>query len=139
MCGNLILFKQKLYEKDLAGLTVIYEEIMIGINQSKDFEQFMYLFSSTIQITEFVSSLFLGLNITGLKEELLNEISEFDLMQLSCELSLSRYISPQKRIMLITLKILLKKILSNDLLGKHKDLKLKLLGYYQSMTKFLGK
>ena len=136
MCGNPVLFKQKLYEKDLASLTVIYEEIMIGINQSKDFEQFMYLFSSTLQITEFVSSILLGMNITGLKDELLNEISEFDLMQLSCELSLSRYISPQKRIMLITLKVLLKKILSNDLLGKHKDLKLKLAGYYNSMTKF---
>jgi len=139
MCGNPLLFKQKLYEKDLANLTVIYEEIQIGINQSKDFEQFMYLFSSTLQITEFVSSILLGMNITGLKDELLNEISEFDLMQLSCELSLSRYISPQKRIMLITLKVLLKKILSNDLLGKHKDLKLKLAGYYNTMTKFLGK
>ena len=139
MCGNPVLFKQKLYEKDLASLTIIYEEIQIGINQSKDFEQFMYLFSSTLQITEFVSSILLGMNITGLKDELLNEISEFDLMQLSCELSLSRYISPQKRIMLITLKVLLKKILSNDLLGKHKDLKLKLAGYYNSMTKFLGK
>ena len=139
MCGNVTLFKQKLYEKDLANLTVIYEEIQIGINQSKDFEQFMYLFSSSLQITEFVSSILLGMNITGLKDELLNEISEFDLMQLSCELSLSRYISPQKRIMLITLKVLLKKILSNDLLGKHKDLKIKLAGYYNSMTKFLGK
>jgi len=139
MCGNPLLFKQKLYEKDLASLTVIYEEIQIGINQSKDFEQFMYLFSSTLQITEFVSSILLGMNITGLKDELLNEISEFDLIQLSCELSLSRYISPQKRIMLITLKVLLKKILSNDLLGKHKDLKLKLAGYVNSMTKFLGK
>ena len=76
MCGNPVLFKQKLYEKDLAALTVIYEEIMIGINQSKDFEQFMYLFSSTLQITEFVSSILLGMNITGLKDELLNEISE---------------------------------------------------------------
>ena len=57
MCGNVTLFKQKLYEKDLAALTIIYEEIMIGINQSKDFEQFMYLFSSTLQITEFVSSI----------------------------------------------------------------------------------
>ena len=71
ICGNPILFKQKLYEKDLAGLTVIYEEIQIGINQSKDFEQFMYLFSSTLQITEFVSSILLGMNITGLKDELL--------------------------------------------------------------------
>ena len=139
MCGNPSTFKQKLYEKDLANLTIIYEEIQIGINQSKDFEQFMYLFSSTLQITEFISSILLGMNITGLKDELLNEISEFDLMQLSCELSLSRYISPQKRIMLITLKVLLKKILSNDLLGKHKDLKLKLAGYYNTMTKFLGK
>ena len=66
MCGNPILFKQKLYEKDLASLTTIYEEIMIGINQNKDFEQFMYLFSSTLQITEFVSSILLGMNITGL-------------------------------------------------------------------------
>ena len=139
ICGNPVLFKQKLYEKDLMGLTVIYEEIQIGINQSKDFEQFMYMFSSTLQITEFVSSLLLGLNITGLKDELLNEISEFDFRQLACELRLSRYISPQKRIILITLKVLLKKILSNDLLGKHKDLKLKLLGYYNNMTKFLGK
>ena len=71
MCCNPILFKQKLYEKDLAGLTVIYEEIQIGINQSKDFEQFMYMFSSTLQVAEFVSSLLLGLNITGLKDELL--------------------------------------------------------------------
>ena len=96
MCRNPVLFKQKLYEKDLAGLTVIYEEIQIGIDQSKDFQQFKYMFSSTIQITEFVSSLLLGLNITGLKDELLNEISEFDLRQLARELSLSRYISPQK-------------------------------------------
>ena len=139
MCGNPLTFKQKLYEKDLANLTIIYEEIQIGINQSKDFEQFMYMFSSGLQIAEFVSSILLGMNITGLKDELLNEISEFDLRQLACELSLSRYISPQKRIMLITLKVLLKKILSNDLLGKHKDLKLKLAGYYNSMTKFLGK
>ena len=64
------------------GLIVIYEEVQIGINQSKDFEQFMYMFSSTLQVTEFVSSLLLGLNITGLKDELLNEISEFDLRQL---------------------------------------------------------
>ena len=124
--------------KDLAGLTVIYEEIQIGINQSKDFEQFMYMFSSANQIAEFVSSLLLGLNITGLKDELLNEISKFDLRQLACELSLSRYIS-RKNVLLITIKVLLKKILSNDLLGKHKDLKLKLAGYYNSMTKFLGK
>ena len=40
--------------------------------------------------------------------------------------------------MLITLKVFLKKILSNDLLSKHRDLKLKLAGYYNSMTKFLG-
>jgi len=139
MCGNPLLYKQKLYEKDLASLTVIYEEIQIGINQSKDFEQFMYMFSTTLQITEFVSSILLGMNITGLKDELLNEISEFDLRQLACELSLSRYISPQKRIMLIALKVLLKKILSNDLLGKHKDLKIKLLGFYRSMSKFLAK
>ena len=78
------------------------------------------------------------MNIAGLKDDLLTEISEFDLKQLACELSLSRYISPQKRIMLITLKVLLKKILSNDLLGKHKDLKIKLLGYYNSMSRFLG-
>ena len=82
MCGNPLLFKQKLYEKELAGLTIIYEEIQIGINQSKDFEQFMYAFSSTLQITEFISSILLGMNITGLKDELLNEISEFDLRQL---------------------------------------------------------
>ena len=96
MCGNPVLFKQKLYEKDLASLTVIHEEIMIGINQSKDFEQFMYLFSSSLQITEFISSILLGMNITGLKDELLNEISEFDLRQLACELSLSR-LFPRKR------------------------------------------
>ena len=96
----------------------------------------MYMFSSGLQIAEFVSSILLGMNITGLKDELLNEISEFDLRQLACELSLSRYISPQKRIMLIALKALLKKILSNDLLGKHKDLKLKLLGYYNNIVKF---
>ena len=44
ICGNSVLFKQRLYEKDLASLTIIYEEIQIGINQSKDFEQFMYMF-----------------------------------------------------------------------------------------------
>ena len=36
MYGNPILFKQKLYEKDLASLTVIYEEVQIDIHQSKD-------------------------------------------------------------------------------------------------------
>ena len=66
-CGNPVLFKQKLYEKDLAGLTVIYEEIQIGINQSKDFEQFIYMFSSAIQITEFVSSLLLLLIIKRIR------------------------------------------------------------------------
>ena len=98
----------------------------------------MYMFSSGLQITEFVSSILLGMNIAGLKDDLLTEISEFDLRQLACELSLSRYISPQKRIMLIILKVLLKKILSNDLLGKHKDLKVKLLGFYNNMSRFLG-
>ena len=81
----------------------------------------------------------LGVNIAGLKDSILEEISEFDLKQLACELSVSRYVTPQKRLLLITLKVLLKKILSNDLLNKHQDLKVKLFGYYQSLSKFLGR
>ena len=44
MCGNVTLFKQKLYEKDLAALIIIYEEIQIGINQSKDLAIYVSLF-----------------------------------------------------------------------------------------------
>ena len=140
ICGdNPILFKQKLYEKDIATLNIIYEEIQIGINQSKDYEQFMYMFSTSLKAAEFISSLMLGLNITGLKDDILEEISEFDLRQLACELSVSRYVSPKMRLMLIAVRALLKKILSNDLLSKHDNLKLKLAGYYQSINKFLGR
>ena len=136
---DIYLFKQSLYEKDIATLNVIYEEIQIGINQSKDYEQFMNMFSTSLKLTEFISSIMLGINIAGLKDSILEEISEFDLRQLACELSVSRYVTPQKRLILITLKVLLKKILSNDLLNKHQDLKVKLLTYYQSMSKFLGR
>ena len=138
ICGdNPVLFKQKLYEKDLATLNIIYEEIQIGINQSKDYEQFMNMFSTSLKCAEFISSIMLGINISGLKDDILEEISEFDLRQLACELSVSRYISPKMRLMIITLKILLKKVLSNDLLNKHQNLKIKLAGYYQTISKIL--
>ena len=61
-----------------------------------------------------------------------------DLRQLACELSLSRYISPQKRIMLITLNAVLKKILtSSNLININNDLKVKLYSYYQKINSYL--
>ena len=137
LTGDKAAFKQSLYSKDLKTLTVIYEEIQIGLNSSKDYEQFINMFSTSLKCIEFVSNILLGISITGLQEEVLREIDEFDLKQLACELSLSRYISPQKRVMLVAVKILLKKVLSNDLLSANKDLKLKLYNYYTSISKFL--
>ena len=124
--------------KILRTLNAIYEEIQIGLNQSKDYDQFMQLFSTALKACEFVSNILLGLNLTGLRDDVLNEIDEFDLRQLACELSLSRYISPQKRIMLITLNAVLKKILtSSNLININNDLKVKLYSYYQKINSYL--
>ena len=73
-------------------MTIIYEEVQIGLNSSKDYEQFMNMFSTYIKCIEFVSSISLGIKITGLQDEMLKEIDEFDLRQLAYELSLSKYI-----------------------------------------------
>ena len=138
ICGDKTLFKQSLYEKDTQTLNAIYEEIQIGLNQSKDYEQFMQLFSTSLKAMEFISNILLGLNLTGLRDDVLNEIDEFDLRQLACELSLSRYISPQKRIMLITLNAVLKKILtSSNLININNELKVKLYGYYSKINSYL--
>ena len=138
ICGDKTLFKQSLYEKDTQTLNAIYEEIQIGLNQSKDYEQFMQLFSTSLKAMEFISNILLGLNLTGLRDDVLNEIDEFDLRQLACELSLSRYISPQKRIMLITLNTVLKKILtSSNLININNDFKVKLYSYYQKINSYL--
>ena len=107
ICGDPTTFKQCLYEKDTQTFNAIYKEIQIGLNQSKDCDQFMQLFSTALKATEFVSNILLGLNLTGLRDDVLNEIDEFALRQLVCELSLSRYISPQKRITLITVNAIL--------------------------------
>ena len=140
ICGDPTTFKQSLYEKDTQTLNAIYEEIQIGLNQSKDYDQFMQLFSTALKAMEFVSNILLGLNLTGLRDDVLNEIDEFDLRQLACELSLSRYISPQKRIMLITLNAVLKKILtSSNLININNDLKVKLYSYYQKINSYLKK
>ena len=125
--------KQSLYSRDNKTLKVIYEEIQIGLNSSKDFEQFMSLFSTSIGCLEFVSNILLGIKLTGLRDEILDEIDEFDLK------SLSRYISPQCRIMLTALRVLFKKILSNDLLSANQNLKIKLFSYYSKLSGFLGK
>ena len=138
ICGDKTLFKQSLYEKDTQTLNALYEEIQIGLNQSKDYEQFMQLFSTSLKAMEFVSNILLGLNLTGLRDDVLSEIDEFDLRQLACELSLSRYISPQKRIMLITLNAVLKKILtSSNLLNINSELKAKLYTYYAKISSYL--
>ena len=138
ICGDKTTFKQSLYEKDTQTLNAIYEEIQIGLNQSKDYDQFMQLFSTSLKAMEFISNILLGLNLTGLRDDVLNEIDEFDLRQLACELSLSRYISPQKRIMLITLNAVLKKILaSSNLISLNNDLKVKLYSYYQKINSYL--
>ena len=138
ICGDKTLFKQNLYEKDTQTLNAIYEEIQIGLNQSKDYEQFMQLFSTSLKAMEFVSNILLGLNLTGLRDDVLSEIDEFDLRQLACELSLSRYISPQKRIMLITLNAVLKKILtSSNLLNLNTEIKAKLYDYYKKINSYL--
>jgi hypothetical protein len=96
------------------------------------------MFSSGLRSLEFVTNILAGINIAGLRDEILGEIDETDLRMLACELSVSRFISPQRRIMLISVKVLLKKILSSDLISKHADLKLKLAGYYQKFAKFLN-
>ena len=138
ICGDKTSFKQCLYEKDTQTLNAIYEEIQIGLNQSKDYEQFMQLFSTSLKAMEFVSNILLGLNLTGLRDDVLSEIDEFDLRQLACELSLSRYISPQKRILLITLNAVLKKILtSSNLININNDLKVKLYSYYSKINSYL--
>ena len=138
ICGDKTSFKQSLYERDTQTLNAIYEEIQIGLNQSKDYEQFMQLFSTSLKAMEFVSNVLLGLNLTGLRDDVLNEIDEFDLRQLACELSLSRYISPQKRIMLITLNAVLKKIISSsNLLSLNNEIKGKLYSYYQKINSYL--
>ncbi len=54
---GLALFKQSLYEKDIPALEIIYEEIQVGINRVKDYDQFMNLFSSTLKAMEFISNL----------------------------------------------------------------------------------
>lgn len=138
ICGDKTLFKQSLYEKDTQTLNALYEEIQIGLNQSKDYEQFMQLFSTSLKAMEFVSNILLGLNLTGLRDDVLSEIDEFDLRQLACELSLSRYISPQKRIMLITLNAVLKKILtSSNLLNINSESRAKLYTYYAKISSYL--
>ena len=138
ICGDPTTFKQGLYEKDTQTLNAIYEEIQIGLNQSKDYDQFMQLFSTGLKAMEFISNILLGLNLTGLRDDVLNEIDEFDLRQLACELSLSRYISPQKRIMLITLNAVLKKILtSSNLININNELKVKLYDYYKKINSYL--
>ena len=65
----------------------IYEEIQIGLNQSKDYENFMQLFSTSLKVLEFLGNILLGLNLTGLQAEVLEDIDEFSLRQLACELS----------------------------------------------------
>lgn len=137
--GRMAIFKHRLCEKDIKTLNLIYEEIQIGLNRSKEYEHFINLFSTSLKCIEFVSNIFTGINIAGFRDDILNEIDEFDLKQLACELSVSRYVSPQRRIILISLKVLLKKILSSDLIGKHQDLKVKLYGYYQSLCSFIGR
>ncbi len=47
------------------------------------------------------------------------------------------YITPQHRILLIALKVLLGKILNNDLLSMNNSLKVKLYDYYKSVSTFL--
>ena len=139
ICGDdLSSFKHGLYGETTQRLNSIYEEIQVSLNSSKDYEQFMQMFSTGLKSAEFVSNLLLGLNITGLRDEVLEEIDEFDLRQLACELSLSRYISPQKRIMLITVNALLKRILaSGNLVNLNNDLKNKLYGYYKTISGYL--
>src|SRR4051794_11193175 len=96
ICGsNIVAFKRSLYEKDNITLNTIYEEIMIGLNQSKDYEQFLQLFSTGLKAAEFFSNIMLGLNLTGLKDEVISEIDIFDLKQLACKLSLPRHVSPK--------------------------------------------
>ena len=110
VCGSdPVAFKHSLYNKDIRTLIIIYEKIQIGLNSSKDYEQFMNVFSTSIKCIEFVSSISLGNKIIGFQDEIQDEIDEFDLRQLTCELSLS-YITPQKRAMLIAVKVLLREI-----------------------------
>jgi len=47
--GDQSLFKQSLYGKDNQQLRLINEEIQIGLDQSKDYENFMQLFSTTLK------------------------------------------------------------------------------------------
>ena len=98
----------------------------------------MQLFSTSLKAMEFVSNILLGLNLTGLHDDVLSKIDEFDLRQLACELSLSRYISPQKPIMLITLNAVLKKILaSSNLLNLNTEIRAKFYDYYKKINSYL--
>jgi hypothetical protein len=130
-------YKQRLLEKDNVDLTTIYEEILININRSDEYKNFMDLFNTSVKSAEFISNLLLGINITGLRDDILDEISEKDLKQLACEMSVSRYITPQRKLLLVSIKILLKKILASDLLSKHEKLKSYLTVAYDKFRGYL--
>lgn len=54
ICGNdLTSSKHSLYERDMQELNNIYESIQVGINSSKDYEQFMHMFSTGLKSLEF--------------------------------------------------------------------------------------
>ena len=81
----------------------------------------------------------LGIEITGLKEEINNEITEFDIKQLACELSMSRYVSPRNRVILIAIKVLLGKILKSDLISNGTKLKATIFKYYNIFNSYLSR
>ena len=91
-------FSIKLNSYTIAELKVLYDEIQMGINQSKDWENFMDALHTIIRFIELIGALAFDVNMSGIEKEILSEIDEYDLKQIACELSISRYITPYHRV-----------------------------------------
>ncbi len=103
----------------------------------------MHFFKTGLQATEFVSKLLLGFELSGFANEILDEVSEFDLRQLACEFSIRRYVTPSRLIMLKTLKVILGRVLQSKVFkeqtGVTTDLKVSLYGYYKSLSRVFSR
>lgn len=138
ICGTDIgEFKHSLYGMSLEQLNNIHEEIQIGLNQSQDYPTFMKMFTMTVCTAEFIANLMLGLQITGLMDDFRNEISEFDLRMMAAELSVSRWIKPHHKFLLVTLVVIMKRIVQSDLMNGHVTLKTKLMGAILTISSLL--
>jgi hypothetical protein len=136
--GNPTVFRQKLCEKDIKQSNLILEEIQIGLQSNNEYENFMKVLHMSIRCLEFITKGLIGTDKLGLYEEILNEISLKDLKMLACELSVSRIITPQRKLIFVTISVLMRKIMESDVV---KDPKLKLMigGLIQKVKAYMGK